>query len=309
MSNFDIAIGFNASTLNSCSTALFGEPAAQDKYFKGTYSATQPNVGTITFTYQVLAAPIFLLEAPTQANWDASIKKKDVTTMPAQNLFQLQIPNIRGSAVIAPSPTPVVAEGPLTVYLTVTQTGVSLKLTAVAVLIDETKFSKFDKWLVNNVLAPAALHMADGMLTAFTLPAIPSYDGVTINTPSVFISQSMVVAAATIQTNTLPLDVSGYTWQQKNCFAVISPLLLNTLFKGALAPYQNYSKSDSASEGNDFAWAKGSYSATIKTVTAALKSDPTKVDISVTGEASASGSFGGIGPAMACPIGAALSAM
>jgi hypothetical protein len=309
MSNFDLAIGFSTDTLNKCSTGLFAQQAARNKYFKGSKQGVMPGAGNVTFNYEILAAPVFVLSAPTAAAWEAAIKNDGITAMPDGNVFQVQVANMRGSALVEPSTVPTEATGPMVIYCSVTLVNGALKLSPLAVSLDETQFSVFDSWLVTTLLAPCALTMADSMLSAYQLPKLPAYEGVIVNTPVLLVTQNMLIAAATISVNGSAVDTSGYSWPQKGCFALLSPLLINTVLKTNLAPYQGYRNTGSESTGGPAAWAKGDYAVVFRSVTARTQADPTKIDISVDPDISVSGSFGGVLPAMACPVGTALSAL
>lgn len=309
MSNFDIAVGVNAGTLNNGAAKLYADPTARNKIFKGSYSKDVAGKGTVTLTYDLLQAPVFTLTPPTQDQWKAAIKAPGVTDIPAANGFQVSMPKVSGSVAIDGG-TPTQAQGPLLVYATASVTNGKITLTPVAVYINEADFSQFDAWLVNNILAPAALQMAGTILNGYQLPSIPTYRGVTLNAPSAGIMNNMVVAAVTATTNTNPLDMSGFAWPQKNFFVLLNPSFINNVLKTELQPYQNKNYSGSESAGNDFAWAKGSYSATIKTLVVTVNpSNPATLNASVTADVSVTGSAGGIGPALACPVGAALNAL
>lgn len=308
MSNFDILIGVGEASVNSALAGLYGNDKARQSLFKGTETKEIAGKGQVTLTYDAKAAPTVTLASPTQAEWDAAIKKDSKATLPTANCFQVHFSDISGSEAIDGG-TPVNAEGKLDVYLTAAVSSGALTVTPVAVWMDTSSFSAFDQWFVTSVLVPAALEMAGSVLGSIQLPAMPSYDGVTFNDSDLTIASSQLITGATLTTNTTPLSFEGFSAPDKSYYALISPNVINSVAQAGTAPYVGKNFSGSKKEGNDLAWAKGSYSASLKSISAtADASDPTNINLSVKADISVSGSAGGVGPALACPVGAALNA-
>ncbi|WP_263081084.1 hypothetical protein [Endozoicomonas sp. Mp262] len=308
MSNFDIAIGVGEASLNSAIAALYANPSAKSSYFEGSYSKDISGKGAVKLTYDVKAAPTVTLTPPDQASWDKAIKKNKDASLPQDNCFQIHFPDISGSESID-NGSPVDAEGQLTVYLTAAMTRGVLSLDPQAVSIDTSSFSQFDQWFVTSILVPAALDMAESVLGTIKLPDLPSYQGITFNDPGITILSNQLVTAATLSTNKTALSFEGFSTPDKAYYALVSPDTINAVAAAGTASYINKPLSGSDKKGNDMAWAKGSYKASLSSITTtADTTDPTKIAVAVKADISVSGSAGGIGPAMACPIGAALNA-
>ncbi|MDJ0676699.1 MAG: hypothetical protein QNJ36_15195 [Calothrix sp. MO_167.B42] len=311
MSNFDIAIGLSANSVDSVLTTLFADPTAKAKFFRGFYTDDIARKGTVSSSYEVNAAPTVTLAAPNQANWDAAIKEKKDQPLPTENCFQIHFSSISGSISID-NGSPINAEGSLDVYLTAAMSQGVLSLDPLAVHLDTSSFSEFDKWLISNVLAPAVLKMASKILDSIKLPALPRYEGITFREPELAIINGQLITATTLENNGASLSLAGFSPPNKNYYTLLSPALINAVLKTHIPKVEatlERHKSNEKKVGDDVVWAKGAYELNLKDFNAiADNSDSTKINISVKADISVSGSAGGLVPALVCPVGAALNA-
>ncbi|WP_424101141.1 hypothetical protein [Moorena producens] len=312
MSNFDIAIGLSANSVNSILAALFADSTAKAKFFRGIYSEDIAGKGTVYSSYEVNAAPTVTLAAPDQASWDAAIKQTKDQPLPTENCFQIHFSSISGTISID-NGSPVNGEGQLDVYMTAAMSNGVLSLDPLAVYMDTSSLSQFDKWLIPNVLAPAALEMASKIMDTIKLPSIPSYEDISFIDPGLSIMNEQLIIATVLTNNSASLSLTGFSPPTKNYYTLLSPTLINAVIQSQKAKieagFENY-KSGEEKVGDDVAaWAKGTYELNLKDFSAvADASNPTQVNISVKADISVSGSAGGLVPALACPIGAALNA-
>lgn len=309
MSNFDFAAGLTNGPLNDGSAKLFANADIKAKYFQGTYTKQDPTLGTVTLIYNVLAAPTFVLAPPSDVQWQNSVKASGVTTKPTVNIFQVHFSNISGSAQIGSS-TPVAGQGALDVFSVVSVTDGKLTLTPIAVLIDESSFTAWDKFIVNQLLIPKALEIASGLLKGYQLPTLPTIAGITFSPLAVYIDSSILLLGATISTNPNAIDLSGYTWPTDSYFALLGQNLLNTAIQQESKQYVGKTQTGDSSYGNIAFKASADYSVTLNSISATIKTDdPTSINLSVGADLSAHGGISGIIPTLLCPIGTALNAI
>ena len=162
------------------------------------------------------------------------------------------------------------------------------------------------------MLVPVALKMAGQLIGTISLPALPSYNGISFNPPAIAVLGQKMLVAATMTTTKDPVSFEGLSVPDKPYFALVNPRLMNAVMAQQIAEMKLNGKKFSGDKEKGsklWGWVKGQYSATLNNVSAtADKDNPTKVSLSVKADVSASGSFGGIGPTALCPIGTALNA-
>ncbi|MCY4045404.1 MAG: hypothetical protein OXE99_10010 [Cellvibrionales bacterium] len=308
MSNFDVLIGVGESSVNNALKALYANSTLRQSIFTGSKTETIDGQGEVSLNYDVLAAPTVSLSSPSESVWNAAIKQSASTTLPSTNVLQLHFSSIKGDETLAGS-APVSAQGVLDVILSVSLTNNQLSFDPLAVSLDTSSFSAFDAWFVTQLLAPAALTLAADALKSMQLPALPSYQNVSFNAPALLILQDQLLTATTLTTTSIALSFDGFTVPDKHYYALVHPRAIDAIGEAAASTYVGHKQTGSKKEGNDMAWAEGSYEASLKSISVdANTQDPTKIAVSVSASISASGSAGGIGPALACPVGAALNA-
>ncbi len=312
MTNYDIAIGLDHAVLEKAVAHLYADNVLRQSIFQGTETKELAPLGSITLTYDILAAPTFVLTAPTTTQWDAAIKSTGVTERPTQNAFQLKFGDIKGTVQVG-SAAPMSAQGWLTVFAVVEIVETQASLTPLAIEVDESKFTVWDKLIINQMLVPTALNeISTNILKSIQLPPLPELLGVVFNPPIAAIEKERLLLATTMNSNTAAPDLSGESWPgDKPFFLLASTGLINAALGTATGTLKGMKKSGQEEKGdNILGKAEASYTVAIKDISVTVdSSDPTigiaRIDVDVNVSASVSG----ILPAVACPIGAALGAL
>jgi hypothetical protein len=304
MSQFDVAAGITNPALNDVASYLFNIPAAK-QIFNQTVDKKVDNIGNVHFTVQVNTAPQFILTAPTDAQWSKAIPAG--VTRPTTNAFQLLLSDVKGSISIN-SGKPLEGQGALTIYGHLTSANGVASLVADAVYMDESSFSVFDKWMVNQLLVPAALKIANQALSAIPIPKIPSFAGLSFQPVTVQIINQQIVSATALTGG--QLDLTGYQGPPNmNAYILATVSLVNKLLANEAAG-KTFSESDKT--GSDSWYAAGKAGCKVNTAVLSVSGDAYSVAVDIS-DITASGEIGGTGvgitKAILCPIGAAADAI
>jgi hypothetical protein len=307
MSTFDVAFGVNASTLDKGVGQLYAKPEVRNKLFKGSKSESTP-LGTVTLSWDILAAPNFILEPPSDDQWQKAQKKqaggKDVPK-PALNGFQVHFPQFNASYSIDGKPGPG-GTTDLYVYASVTvqddpqgQSAGIVTLSVAGIGLNESYFSKWDKFIFNKILLPQIFSVADQMLSALKINGL-SYEGVKFAHPTAIIANSMLVAAAVLDSKSAT-DLNGAVWPQKSLFVLFSADLAQVAADTVTKQFDGVNKSG---DGDYKGLASYKYSATLNHVKNTITPrDLPKIQVQISGQASGSCSL------LGCPIGSASAFM
>jgi hypothetical protein len=232
MSTFDVACGMSAAALNKGVGQLYARPEVRQKLFRGS-KAESTALGAVTLTWDILAAPAFILTPPTAGQWQKAQKKqaggKDVP-QPAANGFQVRFSQFNASYSVNGG-TGVAGTTDLRVYATVNvrddlqQTDAGAVILSVAGIgLDETKFSQWDRLIFNKILLPQLFTTTDQMLGTVKFRNL-AYKGVELAHPAASITDDMLVVAAVLNTKSAT-DLSGAVWPRKSVFTLLSPDLI-----------------------------------------------------------------------------------
>ena len=287
--NYDVALAMNAATLNAGMLSFYGKLDARSQLFTGSVSQGTA-LGNAVVTWDVQASPTFVLAPPTAAQWAAALKPEvPVPPMPTTNAFDLQLGSLNATLSLAGS-APIGGTTSVDVFATVTQTGDKISLTPVAISLDESKMTGWDKIILNGVLLPALFKAVTALLAGITLPAIPAFAGITLGTPTIVVEQSLLLAVACLSTGG-DVNIDNVTWPQQPLFLQVSSSVINgaaSYFAAALSGAQT--RGSFSGDYGVFS-ANASYSASITGVTAtASATDLTVINASITASAQASGS-------------------
>lgn len=249
MSQFDVAVGMDAATLNQGIAGLYARPDAREKLFKGTQTGA---MGTRQYTAQwdAQAAPRFVLEPPPADRWAASIDatgKHPAGAAPAQNAFQLHFPTF--SAQYTMGGTPVSGTTEVVVFATASITASVLTVVPAAVWLDETHMTGWDRFILNGVILKQVLARATEMLAALRIDPIgfsvvPGTPAVELDAPVVSISGGRLVLAARLK-GTGAVDLSGTAWPPDPLFVLLSAGFLTQVASGLTSQLQGKEFSDS----------------------------------------------------------------
>ncbi len=238
MSTFDAAVGMDESTLNHGASGLFANPQARQQFFKGSQSGSLGKL-QYTVTFDIQAAPTFVLSPPPLDRWTKSINDKGKNPaagdLPAgNNVFQLHFPQFLGQYTMAGASKSGTAE----VYVTCTFTidGSKLTLKPLAIWLDESKMKDWDKAILNIILMQV-LQQAEKMLAGLDIPPLSfSESGVQISMtpPAATIADGHLVVAASLSSKG-SVDLTGATWPAEQPLFILlsSDLLTKVATEGA----------------------------------------------------------------------------
>lgn len=230
MSQYDVAIGMDSSTLDKGISQLYANSQAREKLFKGVQEGTQ---GSLKYTanWDIQAAPTFILTPPPDDKWSASInnqgKHPTVADKPSQNTFQLVFPQFHAE-YLSGSADPVSGTTEVIVFAKVAIQGDKAAITPLAVWLDESKMSTWDRLILNQILKQV-LQKAETMLSGMQIPLLSfplSGADINLTSPQVTITGSQLVLAASLSSKG-SVDINGVTWPQQPLFVLMSADIIN----------------------------------------------------------------------------------
>lgn len=305
MSTYDIASGISQKCLNQILEDLYNNPIAKKKLFSYSGKEKVDGLGDVSISFELKTAPIATLTAPTKEQWSKAINP-DKSPQPTSNAFQINFPDVDGSVTIEGT-DPLAGRGALEIYGQLKVNSDTVTLDMEAVYMDESSFSNWDKVIVNKVLIPKALEMANKMLTGIPIPKIPTFEGISFETPIISIVDQHIVAATVLKNRGTP-NLSGYTYTGTNGIYIKTN---SNPINEVLAQYNGKTESTKDKKGPSGWYAAGKASATINTIQLNI-SNNISASINIK-EANATGEIGGTGvgvtKAILCPVGAAVDAM
>lgn len=308
MSNFDVAVGMTQTALDSTLADLFKNPVAKSKLFSGEVTKSLGSLGEVKMVYEIIKAPTIVLKPPTSKQWGEAHKIKKGEKLPTGNVFQLLMSDVKGT-VTYEGTDPIKAEGAIYVYGVFEVANNRLSLTPKAVWIDESKFSAWDKVIVNGILIPKILEIADSLLSGIPLPAIPSYAGLTFqDIVAEIVNDNELVGATALKGNDAP-DLSGYQNPGQSIYVISDFSVINKVLDKEVVGLKVKRKKK---KGSDAWYTAGSITATVKSISASAKNNKILIHIGlkkVSGYGELGGTGVGITKAVLCPIGAAADAI
>ncbi|WP_248730349.1 hypothetical protein [Pseudomonas sp. MWU13-2517] len=312
MTNFDAAAGISVTELNTLLGEYYKNAPSTNDPFKGSLPKTLPNLGAVTLTWDVGAAPSLIFGPPTLDIWNAALapngKANGAQSIPLPSLpmVQLTLPTLTASYTLGSAPSVGGTAPSVVVYATLTFNPGTLALDLVAVSLDESRFSTWDKAIFNLMLLPQIFASANQALAIVHLPSL-DWKGVTLNPIQLQLTTSYLLGATTLTSNTSALDIEGVTWPTDDVFVIASNTLLNTAMATFLQPYQGHPFSDS---GDFKKLADWSYSGSISSLSATVKQvAPLTINAQLSASLNAKATLTAAGMALAaagCAIGAAL---
>ncbi|GAB5447540.1 hypothetical protein [Gymnodinialimonas sp.] len=304
-----IVAGITDVGLNGVLADLFKNPTAQQKLFNGKVTKDISNLGSVTAEYGVLEEPVVTFVPPTQAQWDAAHKISQTTPKPNMDMYGLSLPKNHFKMTSPGVSTPLEATGAITVYGTFALTKGTLSLSPVALELDESEFSNVDKFIVNGIIIPQVLSMAQKMLDAIPLPALPDVGGVTFQPPVGAIIAQKSLAVATNMTSEAAPSLEGFTPPDMTFYAVASTDVLNAVLKAELVG-QPFDEEDKT--GPDAWYAAGRIKGKVQSLSVEIADGGVSVSAGLTnlsGYGELGGTGVGVAKAVMCPIGAAADAI
>ena len=309
MSHFDIAAGATPAGLRGLLNQLYGAPQARAYLFKGEETIDLDMVGQATGTWDVAKPPVLRLEPPTQAQWNAAHfadPEAPTPPRPAKNAFAIDFPQLDVSLTAAGLNKS--ASGLVTAYgyFTLDISTVSLRILALG--IDESSFSMLDEVIVNRVVVPQVLEMAQKVGAAIPLPHLPSVAGITFQEPSIAASPAGLAIAASRSDQPAP-DAIGLTFPKPgpDLFALVNLAALDEVIAGQVKG----SHSAEEKSGSDAFTTAARVTASDLSIN--LTAGGAGLQINISGKFSAYGELSGTGVGVTktvlCPVGAAADAI
>lgn len=263
MSQFDVAVGMDATTLNQGVSGLYANSQARADLFKGSQTGT---LGTAPYTadWDIQTAPTFTLAPPTATQWNNSINSQGqhpTTPVPTENFFQLVFPQFYGSYTLGTA-APVSGTTEVIVFAQMTISGSTLSLAPLAVWLDETKMTGWDQFILNQVILTQVLQKADTMLSGLHIPPLSfalAGANLQLTPPQGTISGGWLILAASLQTKGT-VDITGVTWPQQSLFVLLSSDVINQVASGLGGQLAGKQFSDDGSKNGG----KYSYNATLE---------------------------------------------
>lgn len=312
MSQYDVAIGLNKTTLDTGIKQLYDDKDAREKLFKGTQSGELLGI-KYTAGYDMKAAPTFTLAPPSQTTWGTSYmlinqgekdevvcqvqkikmdqgnysceneKTSSSPPMPAANVFQIVFSQFYGEYTLGPAPA---VSGTTEVVAIVEGTiqGNSLTMKLLSVWLDESKMGGWDQTILNQVVLKQVIIKANTLVAGLKIPdlslSLPKGAGtIELTAPVVSIVDACLILAASLKSKGA-VDISGVTWPTKDLFVLISQDVLQEVANDEITSMGLVGKEKSGS-GSE----KGlsySYTAKIKSVDVSFSaSDLTKIAAAV----------------------------
>lgn len=277
MPNIDAAAGVTQKELNVLLDEYYENAPDNNNPFKGSVQKDVPILGNVTVTWDVKKAPSLTFGAPTLAVWNAALNSSHETngaantSLPTLPMVQVLIPELAASYTQNAAPPVGGITKNVVAYATLDFSPGEIKISVVAVTIDEKDFSPWDKEIFNLFLLPKIFESAAEMLSVVHLPTI-DWQGVALNPVSIMIQGTQLLAAATLTTNPQPLDVTGVTWPTDPVFVIASTTLINAALAAFMAQYNDITRHDDGEFSVDgVELATWEYTATVKSLSATVK--------------------------------------
>lgn len=312
MANFDIAVGLTQSGLNSILAGLFGNPTAQSKIFTQSFSQTVDSI-PVDVTLTIDTAPTIVLAPPSNTYWQQSYNaqgKSETGSPPPGNVFQVLISSLSVSGTL--SGVPISGSTSFQVYAQVTLTTNTLSFEALSVWLDESAWNKMGltTLIVNAIIIPYGLNTANKLISAISIPSIPTSAGVSFQDPTLAITNANELVLATSMTSSPATSLDGYV--PPTGLDIFMQAGVNVINGVLAAQINNYTFDESTKSGDSAAYASAEIKGTVQSVTASISSGTTNANISIT-NLSGYGELGGTATAIAktvlCPIGTAIDAI
>ncbi|KAA5533710.1 hypothetical protein F0919_14350 [Taibaiella lutea] len=312
MANFDVAVGLTQSGLNSTLASLFGNSTAQSKIFTQSFSQTVSGI-PVDITLKIDSAPTIALSPPSTTYWQQSYNaqgQNQTGNPPSGNVFQLLISSLSVSGTV--SGVAVSGSTSFQVYAQVSLSNNKLSFDALSVWLDESTWNKMGltTLIVNAIIIPYGLNTANNLLSAISIPQIPSFLGVSFQDPILGITNANELVVATSMTTSSATSLDSYTPPTGlDIFMQADLDVTNAVLAGAI---KNYPFDESTKSGGSAAYASAEIKGTVQSVTASISSGTTNANISIA-NISGYGELGGTATAIAktvlCPIGTAIDAI
>ncbi|MEM9556466.1 MAG: hypothetical protein AAGC60_19570 [Acidobacteriota bacterium] len=231
MSQFDVALGMDETTLDQGIAGVFANPDANQKIFHGSTSGERHGV-KYKVKWSLHESPTIDLTPPSDAEWTASIDVdgKKQTGSPPLHTFQLLCDSFTGKLTLAGAPVKGTAK--VAVFAQAAIHGDTLTITPLSVWVDATPTGWNEAYIVTAI--KMVLRQMGEMLAGIDIPPLSFTDeGVTISLtdPVLAITEGstprLVLAASLVSKGSV--DIVGVTWPDKSLFLLFSDDLVQNV--------------------------------------------------------------------------------
>lgn len=227
---FDLAIGLDATSINSAATVVYTQ--LYPDVFTGKQSVSRDGL-SFDVSWDVKTAPTFDLSPPANPT---QIVADHLAQPRAQRHYPVAMPDIHVALLaelgdqtfqmmMADVALTVSGDGSsatdpvaLTIYVQASSAGGVLSLNPLKAVA--TTENPSDQWFVNTVLLPQAMTMAKTLLSAIDLPPL-TYPGLSMTAPAIFVDDQRLIAMANIAGKSVPEPAPG-NWPPSSFFALMS---------------------------------------------------------------------------------------
>lgn len=178
--SYDLLVGMNAGKLNQAISQIYTNNNIRQNLFKGSQSGNYSGTA-YSLNWDVQSAPQVELRPPTADEWSNSIKGDGTVAAPSDNAFIVNLPQL---AIDLQANPPLKTTVPVKAICVAKAQGSSLSITSLAVIINISGASDFDKYLIRYILVPAVLNVVNKTLRGLNIPA-PSFGGISLTPPAV----------------------------------------------------------------------------------------------------------------------------
>ncbi|NEW06829.1 hypothetical protein GK047_12490 [Paenibacillus sp. SYP-B3998] len=244
MSQFDVAIGIKKETLDQGASQLYADQQVRSRIFKG---STEIKGGTASWDIQ--QAPTFTLEAPPQNRWNQSIDSSGGNPKPEDrpvaNAFQLVFPQFAAQYVKGKSTVSGTTEVVVFATLDEQQDNSKLTIKPVAVWLDESKMTGWDKFVLNQIILTQVFVKASELLSGLSIPILHfSKQGIQLDftPPLITVADQLLLMAASLKSKG-SVDITGVSWPDKPLFFLLSRDVIQSAAQQKVATMPPYSDS------------------------------------------------------------------
>lgn len=248
MSNFDLAIGLSASEINRYLSEYYNVASDGDSLFKGSEEIEEMGL-TLVFEWHVTQAPEFVFGTPVDSAWAIALGKDGQTNeeanrpVPSDPMLQLTIPVIDVKWGIKDTELQSGTTHNVIAYATLDFSNSAIKITLVALRIDQSEFQDIDKQIFNLLVLPVIFDTAEQALAVIKLPEI-DLRGLEFNPLQVILKEKYLLGAATLKSNQSPLDITSLTIAQDPAFILLSRDVFNSALTAAFASNGEFIKEE-----------------------------------------------------------------
>lgn len=271
MSAFDVSICIDESTLNGIVASLYGRPSFRSKLFSGNQPIQIAGVNA-TVGWSVEAPPLVSLNAPTKAQWDASVKKDGTLTAPIAPAIVVHIPQIKVQKTASGSVMETTTSFDAICTVRLSQNSITIE--PLAVVIDLTQASKIDKVIYDKILIPRILDMVGTMLSGRQLPNI-QFQGVSFGPFVLAAGNGLLAVAANLAGKPVPQSPAIGSLPRGRFSVLMSPETMQLLADQGTRSLQG--KSTGASGSQSFGIGKASYHANVQLNSVSASVSPTEL--------------------------------